>query len=86
MVTSIELDWAWFCESYHNFLKIVQKHEFFENSISQGKSVGLRLSSIVMICKNVLDVIHGLWLGFVSKTSISLKSGKMIRTLQNFGI
>ena len=60
MVTSIELDWTWFCESYHNFLKIVQKHEFSENSISQGKSVGLRLSSIAMICKNVLDGVHGL--------------------------
>ena len=39
---------------------IVQEHEFSENLNSQGKSVGLRLSSIVMICKNVLDGIHGL--------------------------
>jgi len=34
--------------------------KIFENSISQGKRVGLRLSSIVMICKNVFDEIHGL--------------------------
>ena len=60
MVTLIELDWTWFCESYHNVLKIVQEHEFSENSISQGISVGLRLSSIVMIWKNVLDEILGL--------------------------
>jgi len=59
LVTSIELGWTWFCESYHIVLKIVQEHEFSENSISQGESVRLRLSSIVMICKNVLDGIHG---------------------------
>jgi len=34
--------------------------KIFENSISQGKRVGLGLSSVVMICKNVLDGIHGL--------------------------
>jgi hypothetical protein len=65
---SIELDWTWICESYHNFLKIVQEHEFTENSIFQGKRVGLGLPGIVVICKNVLDVIHGLSLGFALKT------------------
>jgi len=39
---------------------MVQEHEFSENSISQGKMVGLGLSSIVMICKNVLDLFHRL--------------------------
>jgi len=39
---------------------MVQEHEISENSISQRKRVGLELSSIVMICKNVLDGNHGL--------------------------
>jgi len=60
LVTSIELDWTWFCESYHNFLKTVQHHEISENSFSQGKRVGPWLFSIVMIYTNVLDGNHGL--------------------------
>jgi hypothetical protein len=43
-----------------NFLKMAQKNEFTENTISQGKRVGLGLSSIVMVYKNVLDGNHGL--------------------------
>jgi len=39
---------------------MVQEHEFSENSISQGKRVGLGLSSIIIIYKNVLDWNHGL--------------------------
>jgi len=66
--TSIELDWIWFCESYHNVLKIVQEHEISENSISQEEGVGLGLSSTFMICKNVLGGSHGLQLGFALKT------------------
>ena len=60
METSIELDWTWFCESYHKILKLVQEHEISENSFSQGKIIGVRLSSIVMTYKNVLDVNHEL--------------------------
>jgi len=39
---------------------MVQRRKISENSISQGKRVGLGLSSIVMICKKKLDGIHGL--------------------------
>jgi len=49
---------------------------FFENSISQEKSVGLRLSSVVMNCKNVLDEIHELLIGFILKTWILWKMVK----------
>jgi len=58
--TSYELDWTWFYEIESNFSKISKNADFSENSISQGKNVGLRLSSIVMIYKNVLDGIKGL--------------------------
>jgi len=41
-------------------LKIVQEYEISENSISQRKRVGLGLSSIVLIYKNILDGNHEL--------------------------
>jgi len=37
---------------------MVQEHEFSENLSSQRKRVGLGLSTVVMICKNVLDGSH----------------------------
>jgi len=45
LITSIELDWTWIGELNHNVFKIVQEHEISKNSISQGKRVGLWLSS-----------------------------------------
>jgi len=53
-----------------NFLKISKNANFSENSISQGKRVGLGLSSIVMIYKNVLNGNYGLLLDFALKTLV----------------
>jgi len=39
---------------------MVQEHEISKNSFSQEKRVGLGLSTIVMINKNVLDGNHEL--------------------------
>jgi hypothetical protein len=50
-----------------NFLKMVQEHEISENSFSQGKRVGLGLSSIVMIYKNVFHGNHELYLVLLGK-------------------
>jgi len=38
-----------------NFLKIVQDHEFSENSFYQEKRVGLGLSGMILICKKCFD-------------------------------
>jgi len=66
---------------------MAQEHKFSENSISQGKRrVWLGLSSIVMICNNLLDGIHGLWLGFALKTWILWKTVKWYGLCETLGL
>jgi len=43
-----------------NSLKNVKEHGFSENRFLQGKSVDLRLFTVTLIYKNVLDGIHEL--------------------------
>jgi len=44
---------------------MVQERDFFENLFSQRKKVGLGLSVVVMIYKNVLDNNHELYFNLV---------------------
>jgi len=41
--TSIELDWTWFCELYHNFFKNVPVHEIFRKLVFSRKKGGIRV-------------------------------------------
>jgi len=51
---------------------MVQERDFFENLFSQRKKVGLGLSVVVMIYKNVLDNNHELYFNLVLLWKIKL--------------